>query len=231
MPTGPTLVASLGVALILAALIFYIRAAENRGNALVKSAAGLAVVAGVVAGVSVFVTSGTFLHIDHEHDWEDERASRHAHEGLDDAWHQVAHACDHDPACISSRLLARDDWPVVLATTLSEEDPGHRETAAAVAGLIGDRQALDALAAAAPDEPDNLLRLEEARILTDAGDRRGLEVAVAFLSSDAPLLYRDEANTLLMDQTGQDFGYDPFAPVEENADAVDRWRRWLAGHD
>jgi zinc/manganese transport system permease protein len=87
MPTGPTLVASLGVALILAALIFYIRAAENRGNALVKSAAGLAVVAGVVAGVSVFVTSGTFLHIDHEHDWEDERASRHAHEGLDDAWH------------------------------------------------------------------------------------------------------------------------------------------------
>jgi hypothetical protein len=54
---------------------------------------------------------------------------------------------------------------------------------------------------------------------------------VAFLSSDAPLLYRDEANTLLMDQTGQDFGYDPFAPVEENADAVDRWRRWLAGHD
>jgi hypothetical protein len=79
----------------------------------------------------------------------------------------------------------------------------------------------------APNESDDLLRLEGARILTAAGDRRGLEVAVAFLSSDAPLLYRDEAGALLREQTGKDFGYDPFATVEENAEAIKSWHEWL----
>jgi zinc/manganese transport system permease protein len=228
MPTGPTLVASLGISLVLAALIYYIRSAESRSGALLKTAAVITVVVGIAAAVAVFMTSGEFLHIEHAHDWEQDHAPGHPHEGLDDSWHEIAHACDHDPACISSGLLERDDWPNVLAAQLSDEDPGHREAAASVAGLIGTKEALDTLAAAAPDEADDLLRLEQARILVAAGDERGLELALAFLDTDTPLLYRDEANTLLVEHTNRDFGYDPFAPAEANVEAIEAWREFLA---
>jgi zinc/manganese transport system permease protein len=227
-PTGPTLVASLGIALVLAALIYYIRSAESRRGALLKTAAGITVVVGVAAAMAVFMTSGEFLHIEHAHEWEEDRAPRHPHEDLDDSWHEIVHACDHDPACISSGLLERDDWTIVLAAQLSDEDPGHREAAASVAGLIRTTEALDALAAAAPDEPDDLLRLEETRILASAGDQRGLALALAFLSTDAPLLYRDEANALLEEHSGQDFGYDAHAPPEANAEAIESWQEFLA---
>ena len=50
-----------------------------------------------------------------------------------------------------------------------------------------------------------------------------------FLEEEAPLLYRDEAHQLLVDHSGQDFGYDPFGTAEDNATALSRWRAWVEG--
>jgi zinc/manganese transport system permease protein len=231
MPTGPTVVASLGLALILAALIYYIRSAEHRGHAALKAAATAVVVLGVIASLGVFVTSGRFLHIEHEHDWEKDRVVQHPHASLDDTWHEIAHGCDHDPECTASALVEREDWQALLADQLADPDASHRELAVTVAGLIANEGALTALAEAAPNEPDELVRLSEARILAISGDDRGLEVALSLLEGNAPLLYRDEANALLVQHTGQDFGYDPMAPAEDNADAIARWHDWLQAAD
>jgi len=229
MPSGPTVVASLGIALLLAALVYYIRAAEHRGHALLKAVAGVAVTGGIVAGIAVFLTSGEFLHINHEHDWEQDAPVRHAHQDRDDAWHRIAHGCDHDPGCIASALRDREDWPELLGGQLGDADASHRETAISTAAAIPDRRALELLATAAETEPDDLLRFEETRILVGVGDRRGLELALDFLEDEVPLLYRDEALELLRAHAGQEFGYDPFGSAEANAEPLARWRGWLDG--
>jgi zinc/manganese transport system permease protein len=229
LPTGPTLVSSLGIALILAALIYYIRTADRRGHALLKASAGIAVVLGLLASVGVFLTSGEFLHIDHEHDWEQPAEVADVRGAADDTWHGIADGCADDPQCVAVELVAGDDWPAVLEVQLADPEVSHREAAANVARLLGDPRAFDLLAAAAPSEPDDLLRLDEARMLSEADDRRGLEVALRFLEDHAPLLYRDEAHQLLVDHSGQDFGYDPFGTGEDNATALSRWRAWVEG--
>ncbi len=74
MPSGPAVVTSLGVTLILAALVFYIRNAPKRRTAVMKTAAGIIAVAVLVAGMFLAFGEHGFLAIDHEHDWEAEAA-------------------------------------------------------------------------------------------------------------------------------------------------------------
>jgi zinc/manganese transport system permease protein len=227
MPSGPTVVSSLGLALIVAALVYYIRTAEHRGQAVFKAAAGVAAAIGLVAAFAVFLTGGEFLHIAHEHDWEIEDAADHSGDTPDGVWHKLATACLDDPDCLAARLAERSDRTALLETQLSDVDARHREAAADVVAALGTPEALDLLAAAVGSEPDDLLRLKEAQILVEGGDRRGLEEAVEFLSEDVPPLFRDEAHRLLVQHTGQNFGYDPFGSDEDNVEAIARWQEWL----
>jgi zinc/manganese transport system permease protein len=227
MPSGPTVVSSLGFALIMAALIYYIRAAEHRGQALLKAAAGVTAAVGLIAAFAILLTSGEILHIDHEHDWEREDAAAHSGENPDGVWHQLEVACNQDSSCLAIRLAERGDWAELLESQLADADARHREAAADVVAALGTPEALDVLAGAVASEPDDLLRLREARILVEGGHRRGLEVAVNFLSEDNPPLFRDEAHRLLVEHSVQDFGYDPLGSSEANEEAVASWQEWL----
>jgi hypothetical protein len=228
MPSGPTVVSSLGTALILAALVYYIRSAERRGNAILRTSAGVLAVGGVLAGLAILLTSGEILHIEHEHDWEAETHAAEGHQHSSTTWHELAVDCRHDPPCIASRLQERGDWESLVDTQLSSSDVIDREEAVDVLVLLDHPHGLDPLARAVNTEPDNLLKLKGTRLLIEAGDRRGLAAALEFLERDAPMLYRDEAHQLLVEHTEQDFGYDPFRSAEENADAIARWREWIA---
>ena len=228
MPSGPTVVSSLGLALIVAALIYYIRTAEHRGHALLKAAAGVAVAAGLIAGFAVFLTSGEFLHIEHEHDWERQDVPGQPSGGSPDgAFHELAAACHDDPACLAARLAERSDWTELLEHQLHDGDARHREAAVDVVAALGTTEALDLLAGVVGSELDDLLRFKGAQVLIEGGDRRGLDAALTFLSADMPPLFRDEAHRLLLEHTGQDFGYDPFGTADANAEPIARWQEWL----
>jgi zinc/manganese transport system permease protein len=228
MPSGPTVVSSLGLALIVAALVSYIRTAEHRGQAVFKAAAGVAAAAGVIAAFAVLLTGGEFLHIAHQHDWElEDAADQTAAHNPDGTWHQLAIACHDDPTCMATRLVERDDWSELLEGQLRDADARHRDAAVDVVAVLETPEALDLLASVVGREPDDLLRLKEAQVLTEGGHRRGVEVAVAFLATDVPPLFRDEAHRLLLEHTGQDFGYDPFGSSEGNAEAIAQWQQWL----
>ncbi len=226
MPSGPTVVSSLGGALILAALMYYILASEHRSSAILKASAGVAVVVGIVAAFAIFLTGGEFLHIEHEHDWEADNPISLNHDHTAESWDEIAIGCSHDAGCIASRLADRYDWPTLAAAQLSSQSTTQREEAVEVLALLDDRRALDLLADAVSSEPDDLLRLRETRLLIEAGDDRGLAAAVKFLEDDAPPLFRDEAHQLLVAHTGQNFGYDPFSSRVGNTDAIARWREW-----
>jgi hypothetical protein len=56
-----------------------------------------------------------------------------------------------------------------------------------------------------------------------------LPALVARLDDDDPVV-RMAAHEDLRRRTGQDFGFVPWAPREERAAAVQRWRDWTASH-
>jgi zinc/manganese transport system permease protein len=227
MPSGPTVVSSLGVALILAALLYYVVSAEKKTGAILKVAAGIAIVIGGLAGLGIFFSSGTFMHIAHEHDWEREHdPTAHAPGEDSGAWAAIRHDCAGDPACTASHIGEHPDWPIHLSNALGSEDVSEREAAVDVLARLDDPRGLDLLAEAALSERDGLLRSKEASLLVEGGDGRGLSVAVRLLEEDFPPLIRDEAHQLLLEHSGQDFGYDPFASGADNADAVARWNEW-----
>jgi zinc/manganese transport system permease protein len=228
MPSGPAVVSCLGVALVLAGLLHYVLTARQRRNAALRVLAGLAAVVGLAAGVGIFVTSGAFLHIVHEHAWEESaHPSAEADHSHRDLGAELGHEChDDDTVCLATRLAARADWPGLVSEMLSDEDPEVRESAVNILSHMDDRRRLDLVADAAADEPDGLLRLRELRLLAEADDRRGLSLAVETLDDDWPALVRDEAHQLLVERSGEEFGYDPFASSDDNAEAIRRWREW-----
>jgi zinc/manganese transport system permease protein len=228
MPSGPTVVTSLAVALSLAGLLYSIRMAPSRRSALIKASAGSLLVVGILGGFAVLLTQGALLQIEHEHEWEADApvppgAPPEGHE----RWHALLEECRDDAACLAGRLGQRPDWLEIVPHHLISTDPGERELVIDVLGLLDHPEGYELLATTGADEADDLLCQKIARLLAEGGDHRGLRLAVDLLDAGHPPLVRDEAHQLLLEQTGQEFGYDPFADGEANAAAIARWRAWL----
>jgi hypothetical protein len=230
MPSGPAVVGCLGVALVLAVLLHYVAIADRKGDALLRLLAALAAVIVIVVGTWVLVTGGPFRQIHHEHEWEQSHGG-----GATNTTHDLDtepdHACDEgDTACIAARFTEQPEWPALASEQLTSDDPEERESAVELLSHIDDRRSLDLLARAASVEPDGLLRLKQAGVLAERGDKRGLSIAAGLLGPDYPVLVRDDAFQWLVERSGEDFGYDPFAPAEDNAAAIEKWREWIGAH-
>ena len=176
MPSGPSIVVSLGFALLLAGLVYSVRTAPRKRRALVKVLAGSGIVVGLLVAVGLFVTSGAFMQIAHEHEWEQEQVDPHDHGS--DLHNEIVELCGDDMACVSERILATADWDAHAAERLRDGDDVER--AWWVEALVGlEHPAVpDLLLAAADREPDPLTRLDMATALLRAGDRRGVGLAV-----------------------------------------------------
>jgi zinc/manganese transport system permease protein len=224
LPSGPAVVSSLGFALILAALLYYIITAKKKRYALLKAVAGVAIVAGLIAGASVFFTSGTFMHIIHEHEWEQ---SEEALDPEQEFWAELTDACGVEPTCTAEHFIEHADWPEHAAARLASDDLEDREAMTELLARLQERRRLDLLAEALAAENDGLLRLRQAAILAEAGDRRGLQAALEMLQDGTPPLLRDDAHALLQRLTGEDCGYDPFSSEIDNQAALRDWRSLL----
>ena len=156
---------------------------------------------------------------------------RHSVQDNEGFWAELHDGCTAEPDCMAERLLQHDNGRQHLQRQLASEEPVDREEAIEVAARFGEGEGLDLLAAAAPREPDALLRLRAVTLLVEAGDRRGPALAVEMLGEESPPLVRDEAHQLLLDRAGEDFGYDPFATPEDNAAAIAAWQSWAGATD
>lgn len=227
LPSGPSVVVSLGGALLLAGLLYSILTAEHRVTAFLKVAAGVGVVALLLAGIGVFATSGTFLHIVHEHSWEAEsEAAKTIATPGSDPWGQLRSRCGDDLDCIAAGLSATPGWAARVADGLHGSEGLDRESWIVLAGKTRRPEAMDLLVDEAKAERDPLLRLAIAEQLAAGGDRRGFNVALALLAVDIPPFVRDEAYRFLSERAGRDFGYDPFAGLDANADALAGIQAW-----
>ena len=226
LPSGPAIVVSLGLSLLLAGLVYSVLVAPKRRRALLRIVAGTGLVAGLLVAIGLFVTSGTFMHIAHEHDWEQEHVETHDHGS--DLHNEIVSLCGNDLSCVRERILATADWDAHAAERLQEGDGVERAWWVEALASIDDPAIPELLLEAATQERDPLLRLEMAAALLQAGERRGAGIAVDLLSDDTPPLIRDEAYLLITEAAGRDFGYDGFASAEENAAALTRVEAWAA---
>ena len=227
LPTGPSVVASLGVALLLAGLVYSILAAPSRVGAMLKVAAGIAALGLILVGLSIFFTSSTFLQIAHEHDWEAEhdaevaQAVRHG-----SLWAELSTACGGESACVASNLQQTPDGWNRLSARLPEADSSERENWLEVLAHVDSPECLDLLADLASVETEPFVRLGAAQLLVEGGDPRGVTIVLELLAPTVPPLVRDESYQIIARQTGEDFGFDPFGSEEANAEAIERIQAW-----
>jgi len=79
------------------------------------------------------------------------------------------------------------------------------------------------------DDPDDRVALVAARTLADWGDRRCLR-AYARLLNSMDLSVRWESVRALRHLTGQEFGYESHAALDQRTKAVSAWQDWLRGN-
>jgi zinc/manganese transport system permease protein len=226
LPSGPSVVVSLGLALVLAGLLYSIRTAAKRRYALFKVLAGIVILTGVMGALGIFFTSGTFMHIAHEHDWEQTEAEPAAAEHLVHLREDLVSACGDDLDCLIVHLRELPDWSSHVEFHARSSHGLEHEWWLDLIGRIGDPRALDILAGLGADEEDPMSRVDLARRLESAGDVRGATLAMTVLVDGVPPLVRDEAIGLIETCAGREFGYDPFGGDDKNAAALERIQAW-----
>ena len=231
LPSGPSVVAALGGALLLAGLVYSILAAPSRVGAALKAAAGIAAIILILVGLSVFFSSSTFLQIAHEHPWEaehqDEAPHAHVHDSL---WGELSTECRGQAPCIAERIMETPASRELLSHRLGEADTSERENWLEVLAHVESSQGSDMMVELAAAETEPLVRLRAAELLLERDDRRGVPIALELLAPTSPPLVRDESYQLIANQAGQDFGYDAFGSEEANAMAIRSIQDWVERH-
>jgi zinc/manganese transport system permease protein len=228
LPSGPSVVVSLGGALLLAGMLYSILAADHKGTAVLRIFAGVGVVALLLAGIGVFASSSTFLHIAHEHSWEAEALAEETDLTGDSlAWHELQGRCSGDIDCLAAGLPEIAGWDERAVEGFRGMGVLDRESWIAIAGRSADPQAMDLLAEEALVERDPLLRLAIAEQLVGAAERRGLGLLVELLEDGIPPFVRDESYQILSEFAGHDFGYDPFAESGANRVPIAEIQAWM----
>ena len=218
-PTGPAVVVALGVLLILAGMVYYLRSAPSKGRALANVAALLLFSFIFFFGLSAFrksapaVAPPKLAAIDHILEELKEGEPVHQLDGL-------SHMKDMRDPKIAAALVD------LLARNPSEQIV---EAAVELLKKQNDPSALPALRQAAGGNHDSFLKLSIAEAQLALGDREGFSTLMTVLKSDDAGLARQQANALLEKQTGKQFGYQADKDVKQNGPALSRIDAWLNG--
>lgn len=228
LPSGPAVVVTFGMALVLAGVVRYVAMASSRATAVAKVGTATAV---LVAGLWLaFTFTGapeagtTGLAVEHG-----DEGTRDPAQVAQDALARLTEVSDDEPPpadVVRALVSLADELHRLMASG------GIRVEAAAVAALArGDEPGLDeVLEEIAHHAEDPWARLEGAHALITRGDVVGVEALLELLESDVPPFLQLQAAETLREVTGEDFGFDPQADRDSKAEAVRRWRTWWRTH-
>ena len=216
-PTGPAVVVMLGICLILASLVYYLRSAPNTGRAIANVAALLLVSLGFFSGLSAFRKSTPAAapvkasSIDHL------LGELKEGEGV------------HQLDAITHLKEMRDPKIAPAVADLLRRNPSEQIVEALVEVLKhqNDPGAVAVLREAAKANYDSFLKLSIAQAQLELGDREGLATLLAILKSEGAGLARQQANDLLEKLSGKKFGYQAEKDIQQNGSALASIDAWL----
>jgi zinc/manganese transport system permease protein len=215
-PTGPAVVVMLGIFLILAGIVYYIRHAPAKLRA-AASVAGMALFAAAfLFSLSLFkkVEPAAAAKVDpvdlllHELNEPEESHQLDA----------VAHLGDlHDPRIVPG-LMA------VMARTKSDQ-----VVESVVTALLKqqDPKAIPVLRVAAKGIYDSFLKLTIGKAQLDLGDNEGFATLLGVLRDDEAGFARQQAQEIMESTSGRNFGYNAEKTVEQNEAALKKIEDWI----
>lgn len=233
-PSGPAVVCTFGLALVLSAVGRYVTVAENRSWAVAKVAAAVSV---VVVGIWVAFNTAAIPH--------DETG----------AGEEALLEPSGDPADVANRALAALEQATesppedAVASLLSADIEIHqlmvsgkvkisesavkalaRVDAANEDGRWEKRELFHLLEEIAFHAEDPWARLRGAEALVERRNELGVGALIEILEHDAPVLVHLEAAQALKRISGHDIQYDPEADDETRLRSIRQWREWWVEH-
>jgi zinc/manganese transport system permease protein len=216
-PTGPAVVVTLGICLIVASTVYYLKNAPSKTRALAN-------VAGLVTAAAVFFLALSAVRKSAPVAAARETASvDHLVEELKSG--EEVHQLD----AIAHLKEIRGPQVAPALADLLMRNPSEQIVEAVVGALKNqkDRRALPALRHAAQANYDAFLKLAIADAQLALGDRDGFATLVAILKSDGAGLARQQASDLLEQRAGRKFGYQPDRDARQNNAALTSIEAWL----
>lgn len=242
LPSGPTIVVSFGAVLALAGALHFVLHAPARTRALAQLGA-------MAVGLAAFVAGGSTLRKSEAHDelhvletgsptervavLERAEADAGLFARIVPGLPQLLADPDAQVARHALELLERHDHAGELEQVhalLVHEDDVLRESAIRVVRHFHDSSSIPALLAAAAQESDDYIRVEQGEALLELGARGGADVLLDVLAGDAPRGARRDAFEHLAAHVDLDLAYDAAAEPATRAAQAAALRAWWRAH-
>jgi len=229
-PSGPAVVCTFGLALILGATVRYLMSAERVGPALAKVAATVVVIVGGL-WLSSYAAARDIARAEQAAEVEaaataaiDEAAPATPREAVEEALAALEASPEAPPEDAVDTLLAQGEN---LHRMMSSGEVEISESVIAALSNVPDRDGLgDLLNEVAFHAADPWVRLRAAQLVVQRRDPLGLEAILDLIATQPPLLLQIEAMDTLHTATGQNFGYEPGGDAAANQAAIEQWRAW-----
>jgi zinc/manganese transport system permease protein len=217
LPTGPSVVASFAVLLVVAALTYVVRASGRRPWAIARVLGGAVLVA-ALAWLSVMARKP---------------AVEHTHASQFEALAAALASPDDNTRIEAIHHLAgyRDPHVVELLVNALRQ-PGSDRVIEHIVQILPEfgeagKSAVPALEDLARSKTDPFLRFEVARGLLRLHSPSGFAVLGTLLRDEPPLLLQQQVVQLVKEMTGGEFGLAKAGSAEERARATARLVEWL----
>ena len=226
-PSGPAVVVTFGMTLVLAATARYVIHADRRGLALARVLTTIVLVALGVRLAFANAASGAWV-------------------GEADAGSAIVAGgspADQINAGLDS-LRSAPDFPAADLAALLGDDDVHlhsllitgqveffEDDVALFAATLPDRGAHEIFEELAHHAPDPWVRLRAAQSMVAMDGVVAADALIDLLAADVPLMIKLEASATLRESSGQSFGFDPMRTVDEQREVIASWRTWLRTSD
>ena len=227
-PSGPAVVCTFGGALVLAGIMRYLLAAEQKFAALAKVGAMSAVAAG---GLWLAVTTAAMPSGEYHDAASEEVVSREPVDAATraaEALAEIEGSSGEPPAEAIERLLSvKEEVHRMMATGELAVSEGAVQ---ALARAPGGDEVDELIEEIAYHADDRWARLRASEALLARGNVLGVEALIEILEADAPAFLQFQASEALQRATRQEIAFDPQAEAAAKAEAVAAWRAWWQAH-
>jgi zinc/manganese transport system permease protein len=218
LPTGPSVVVCFAGVLLLAALFYYVRAAEKRMVALGRIGIGAVVIALLFFGLRMF----------------GKEAEAHDHTSEFETLAKALSSSDENTQIEAIHHLGalKDPHAIALLVRALESAPSERVAEHIIQILPGFGDAADSAAPSvevfAGKSDDPFIQLEAAETLLRLKKPSGFDIIGKVLEDEPPLLVEQKAGALLHEMAADDFGIGKSEEDAEREAARGRFAAWLA---
>ncbi|MFQ5744788.1 MAG: iron chelate uptake ABC transporter family permease subunit [Acidobacteriota bacterium] len=230
-PSGPAVVCTFGMALILAGMLRYLLSAEQFLPAAAKMAATTALVVGgfwLAFATSPLSATAEDADVENEPAVQQEAATGDPTQRANAAVTSLEASTGVPPAeAVEALIEVRDDIHRLMQTGLVKVS---ESAVVALARAPEDGALSELLEEIAYHAGDPWARLRGAEGLLTRRNVLGVEPLIELMESDQPVFLQLQAVDVLRQATGENFGYDPQGDAAAKTTAVQKWHGWWEAH-